>query len=267
MKTILKIVVFIGIPIALLVNAFLIEPTWLVVRETTITTPKISEPITIVFASDLQAERIGNYERRTLKKIKEQNADLILFGGDYMHTRPSERHEVLWDWNLLFKEVDLQAPLGIYAVQGNFDWEPWQEMFAGTAVVPIEQTLTKAIGEIRVTFLSEKDSGTALPIPDEDREDKFRIIVGHRPNYAMATQEADLLLAGHTHGGQVQIPLLGLPIITASGQLPRSWATGITPMSNGATLIVSHGTGMERGIAPRVRFYCRPDFWVIRLVP
>jgi len=113
---------------------------------------------------------------------------------------------------------------------------------------------------------------TAVFTPDtffavEDREDQFRIIVGHRPNYAMATQEADLLLAGHTHGGQVQIPLLGLPLITASGSLPRRWATGMTPMSNGATLIVTHGTGMERGIAPRVQSYCRPDIWVIRLVP
>ena len=276
MKTILKIILFIGFPIALLVcviDAFLVEPTWLVVRETTITSSKITEPITIVFASDLQADNIGTYERRTLQKIKEQNADLILFGGDYVQTsRPEERQEVLWNWNQLFREVDLQAPLGIYAVQGNFDREQWQTMFEGTAVVPLEQTLTQSIGEIRVTFLSEKDSGTVLPVPDVEQTDKepggkFRIIVGHRPNYAMATQEAELLLAGHTHGGQVQIPLLGLPLVTASGSLPKRWATGMTPMSNGAMLIVSHGTGMERGIAPRVRFYCRPDFWVIRLVP
>jgi len=267
MKTILKIVLFVGIPIYLLVHAFLIEPTWLVVRETTIKTPKITEPITIVFASDFQTDHIGHYERRTMQKIKEQNADLILFGGDYMHVRPTERPNLSWEWNQLFKEVDLQAPLGIYTVQGNHDREQWQEMFVETAVVPHEQTLTQSIGEIRVTFLSRKDSGTALPVPDEEREDKFRIIVGHRPNYAMTPQEADLLLAGHTHGGQVQIPLLGLPLATASGQLPRSWATGKTPMSNGAMLIVSHGTGMERDIAPRVRFYCRPDFWVIRLVP
>jgi len=271
MKTILKIALFIGVPIALLaclVDAFFYEPTALVVRKTTITSSKITEPITIVFATDLQTDNIGRYERRTLQKIKEQNADLILFGGDYVQTsRPEERQAVLLDWNQLFREVDLQAPLGIYAVQGNFDREQWQTMFEGTAVVPLEQTLTKSIGEIRITFLSEKDSGTVLPVPDEGRDDKFRVIVGHRPNYAMATQEAELLLAGHTHGGQVQIPLLGLPIVTASGSLPRRWATGMTPMANGATLIVSHGTGMERGIAPRVRFYCRPDFWVIRLIP
>ena len=262
------ILVFGCVYFGLAVNTLLFEPTALVVREMTITTPKITKPMTIVFASDLQADHVGRYERWTLQKIKEQNVDLIIFGGDYVQIAPEkERQRVLRDWNQLFREVDLQAPLGIYAVQGNFDWQPWEGMFENTAVVPLEHTLSKSIGEIRVTFLAEHVSGMPLPVPDEDREDKFRMMVGHRPNYAMATQEAELLLAGHTHGGQVQIPFLGLPIITMSDPLPKRWATGTTPMPNGALLIVSHGTGMERGIAPRVRFHCRPDFWVIRLVP
>ena len=249
------------------VDALLIEPTALVVKETTIMTPKITKPITIVFASDFQADRVGHYERRTMNKIKEQNADLILFGGDYTQARAGELEKVLLDWNQLLREIDLQASLGIYAVQGNFDRSGWEDMFEGTAIVPQEQTLTKTIGEIRVTFLSLEMSRPGITIPDAEQEGKFRIMVAHRPNYAMVAQDADLLLAGHTHGGQVQIPFLGLPIVTASQDLPRSWATGMTTMSNGATLIVSHGTGLERGIAPRIRFYCRPDFWVIRLVP
>jgi len=248
-------------------NTLLYEPTALVVKETTITTPKITKPITIVFAADLQADHVGHYERWTLEKIKEQNADLILFGGDYMQSSMDEWQKTLDDWNQLFREINLQAPLGIYAVQGNIDYGSGA-IFEGTAIVHQEQTLTKSIGEIRVTFLSTGDSASQHPIPDEERGDKFRVIVGHMPIYAMAMQEADLLLAGHTHGGQVQIPFWGLPIITLSGPVPRSWATGMTPMENGATLIVSHGTGLERGgVVPRVRFHCRPDFWVIRLVP
>ena len=124
-------------------NTLLFEPTALVVREMTITTPKITKPITIVFASDFQTDHIGRYERWTLKKIKEQNADLILFGGDYMQGSTTDaRQGITKNWNHLFREVDLQAPLGIYAVRGSIghDWECWKEMFEDTAVVPQELT-------------------------------------------------------------------------------------------------------------------------------
>ena len=252
-------------------NTLLFEPIALVVREKTIITPKITKPITIVFCSDIQSNSVGWYERWTLRKVKEQNADLIIFGGDYISGgTDAERAQSMKDWNHFFREINLQAPLGIYAVRGTdvHDWARWKEKFVDTGIIPHEYTLTEQIGEIRVTFLSIDDSETNRTIPDEEREGQFRIIVGHSPRFALAEQDANLLLAGHTHGGQVQIPFWG-PIIHLSGRdFPRRWATGTTAMPNGATLIVTHGAGLVRGkSAPRVRFWCRPDFWVIRLVP
>jgi predicted MPP superfamily phosphohydrolase len=263
------ILVFGFIYCGLAIDALLIEPTALVVREATIRTPKINKPMTLVFCSDMHGDHIiGPYERWTLQKIKEQNADLLLFGGDYIQGTTEDDWRLLKEWNLLLKEIDLHAPFGIFAIRGTLahDWGPWKEMFENTAVIPHENTLTEQIGEIRVTFLSIDDSETPFPIPDEERENQFRIIVGHSPRYAMAAQDADLLLAGHTHGGQVQIPFWG-PLLTASGDFPKKWASGLTVMPNGAVLVVSHGSGLSRGKFPRIRFWCRPDIWVIRLEP
>ena len=98
----------------------------------------------------------------------------------------------------------------------------------------------------------------------EGRE-SFHIAMGHSPNFSLGQVEADLLIAGHTHGGQVQLPLVG-PLVTLS-QVPRSWASGVTEIEPGRTLIVSRGIGMERGNAPRMRFLCRPQLVILDLLP
>jgi predicted MPP superfamily phosphohydrolase len=71
-----------------------------------------------------------------------------------------------------------------------------------------------------------------------------------------------LVLAGHTHGGQVVIPLFGPPV-TAS-RLPRAYAGGLHDF-RGIPLHVSRGVGMERGFAPPVRFLCPPEICVLEL--
>ena len=70
-------------------------------------------------------------------------------------------------------------------------------------------------------------------------------------------------MAGHTHGGQVQVPGFG-PVVTFS-RVPAEWADGVTSLSGGRTLVVSRGIGMERSYAPRLRFFCRPEIVVIDL--
>jgi len=250
------------------IDALLIEPTALVIREITIPSPKIAEPVTIVFCADMQTERVGNYERRTLQKIKEQNADLILFGGDYIQGKNDEENrQLLDDWNQLFREIELDAPLGIYALQGNKELkQPWRDMFKDTAIISRGLTGSIYMDELRITFLSVRTSWAKRTIVDKIYPEKFRIMLGHMPVFAMAEQEADLLLAGHTHGGQVHLPFFG-PLHTNSKDLPRRWSSGVTTLPNGGTLIVTNGSGLARENAPRIRFFCRPDFWVIRLVP
>ena len=85
------------------------------------------------------------------------------------------------------------------------------------------------------------------------------------PNFALGEIPADLLVAGHTHGGQVRLPWIG-PMITHS-RIPHAWAAGLTELPGGGKLLVSRGIGMERGFAPPMRFLCRPELMVIDLVP
>jgi len=94
----------------------------------------------------------------------------------------------------------------------------------------------------------------------------LRLVIGHNPNFVQELAEAsvpvDLALAGHTHGGQVVLPLFGPPITQMS--LPRRYASGLHDY-RGIPLHVSAGIGMERGTAPQIRFLCPPEISVIEV--
>ena len=73
--------------------------------------------------------------------------------------------------------------------------------------------------------------------------DRFHIACGHGPDFALANAEADLIVAGHTHGGQVQLPLIGPPLTFS--RVPSDWAKGgLVKLDADTYLVVSRGVGM-----------------------
>ena len=91
-------------------------------------------------------------------------------------------------------------------------------------------------------------------------------MLGHCPDFALGDVHADLLVAGHCHGGQVRLPFWGA-LVTFS-RVPRAWTGGeLIQRPGGGRLLISRGIGMERGRAPRLRFLCRPQLVVIDVLP
>ena len=248
------------------VDAFLIEPHWLQVKRLTLASDKIAQPVRIVVFADVQTDRPGSYEARVFETAMAQSPDLILFAGDYVQLgRRSGSYETETEaLNEAIRAAGLSAPLGIYAIAGNVDRpDVWARVFDGLPVVTIADTTRYEVRPLILTGLGMQDSFRQDIVVEP--EDGFHIVLGHSPNFSLGAIEGDLLIAGHTHGGQVQLPLIG-PLLTLSA-VPRSWASGVTMIAPGKTLVVSRGIGMERGIAPRIRFLCRPELVVIDLVP
>jgi predicted MPP superfamily phosphohydrolase len=251
---------------AIAFDAFLIEPTWLEVSHRQLASGKLARPVRIVVVADLQADQFGNYERRVLRLVAEQKPDLLLFAGDYVQLWDAEaRMSVTRHISTELRKLELTAPLGMFAIRGNVDDEGWRDVFAGTDVTVVESTQTFELDELRLTCLSLADSRNTQLSIENGRESKFHILLGHSPDFALGKNDADLLLAGHTHGGQVRLPFIG-PLLTLS-RVPRSLAVGMNELSSGTKLLVSRGIGVERGHAPRMRFLCRPELVVIDLVP
>lgn len=159
----------------------------------------------------------------------------------------------------------LRPRFGIHAVRGNVESDRWREqIFGGTEVATYEATTTVQVGPVYLTALSFGDSfDPRLHVP---RRPGPHVVFGHGPDFSLGHVEADLAVAGHTHGGQVQLPFFG-PLVTFS-RVPRTvGAGGRFTLPTGTTLVVSRGIGMERGAAPRLRFLCPPEIVVIDLVP
>ncbi|MEI6972381.1 MAG: hypothetical protein WCL44_12800, partial [bacterium] len=172
--------------------------------------------------------------------------------------------EVVADLNRIIVRAGLHPRLGCFAVGGDIDRQGlWQGIFEGLPVHAVQRSTVFDAGPVVVTALSPEDSRrSSLMVAPQD---KLHIVLGHAPDFSLSNVDADILLAGHTHGGQVRLPLLG-PILTLS-RVPRDWAAGLTTISEGRSLLVSRGIGMERQNAPRLRFLCRPELVILDVLP
>ncbi len=252
--------------VAVGVDAFFVEPTWLEVSYVKIESDKLDRPVRIVILADLQTDRFGAYEERVFRRVAEEEPDLILLAGDYIQIKWQKREALLRLANQRLREIGLSAPDGVYAVRGNVDPpDEWAKLYDGLPVTTVETAQSFDTAGLHLTCLSCGDSfNPSLEIP-RDGSDRFHLVLGHCPNFALGQIDADLLVAGHTHAGQVQLPFIGPLMMHCS--IPRGWASGLTELSGGRKLLVSRGVGMERGPAPRLRFLCRPQLIVLDLVP
>jgi uncharacterized protein len=255
------------------IDAFFVEPHWLEVTHYEIPSDKIRKRLRIAVLADIQTDDVGDYEREVFRRALAEKPDLIVFPGDYLQIRNVEAWREERDkLRAVILESELDAPLGMFAVAGNVDYRDWPQIFEGTKVIATDVTRSIDVatngdkGVLRMSLLSEnatydENGADELHAP----EGTFHICVGHRPDYALGSPRADLLIAGHTHGGQVQLPIVG-PLLTLS-RVRRSWASGLNEIRSGQHLFVSRGIGMERGDAPRLRFLCRPELAIIDVVP
>lgn len=253
-----------------------IEPHRLQIREVTIASAKVREPLTVLHITDIQSAGIGAYEARVFEKIRALDPDIILHTGDLLQPISPRTHKTeLPKVAALFES--LPSACKMYMVQGDtcgpmFNAQP--EDTGGIAYLHDTDTvITRPNDRIRIYGLTLGASTLGTQARDEvDRwlqadPDAFNIVMGHRPDYILKMNDLpiDLCLAGHTHGGQIRIPFFGPPIIFS--HIPRDWARGFR--ETGSTrLNVSAGIGAEHAHRlPSIRINCPPEMTLIHVVP
>lgn len=264
------------------VDATIIEPRSLETRFEKVTSEKITKPVRIALVADIQTDDFGDYERDALAKVLQQKPDIILMAGDYLQcfTKADYEREIK-DFHKALTDLGWSAPLGVYIVKGDVESagydasrkqsvdgseyaDSWPKIFEGLPVTLISEVKTIELDEIAITGLTLYQSRSTTSVAPKI-DNKFHVVLGHSPNFMLGTT-ADLLVAGHTHGGQVQVPNYG-PLITYSS-VPREWGAGCHVVAkDGSHAIISRGVGMERLDAPRLRFFCHPEIVICDLIP
>jgi predicted MPP superfamily phosphohydrolase len=261
-------IIFQAIGTAMVIYAFWVEPHRLTVTRQFLASSKLAgeAPIRVLHLGDLHLERITRRERKLNQLISELQPDLILFSGDIFNLSnlddPVAFHqarELISGW---------RAPQGVYFVSGS-------------EAVDLPQLFPRIIEGLDVHWLNNQKTSitsngnlinligltcTHRPFLDAPvletlaagSGDQFNLLLYHSPDVAPQAAQLgiDLQLSGHTHGGQVCLPLFG-PLFTAS-LYGREFRSGRYQIG-GLTLYITRGIGMEGKAAPRVRFLCPPE--------
>jgi predicted MPP superfamily phosphohydrolase len=264
----------------LMLYAFWIEPHHIHITQQKLfshnRTP--NSPLRILHLSDLHLERITNRERTLTEYIHQLRPDIILFSGDFLSLSYREDEQAIQQVRQLLQTW--QAPLGVYVVSGSPAVDLPHIFPKIIEDLPIQHLQNDAViletqsGPLRLLGLTCTHN-PSIDIPKVQTllqqpapPNCFTILLYHSPDLAPALQNTaiDLMLSGHTHGGQVRLPLLGA-IFTAS-LYGRKLQAGRYELNN-LTLYIARGIGLEGAGAPRVRFLCPPEIilWEIEKQP
>jgi len=254
-----------AIGIICLLYGYFIEPYWVDVTEMTIHTAKLKNTsFRIVQISDLHCDNVPRNEERAVRIIQRLKPDIIVATGDFLN-----RASALPRLQATLRRLD--APLGKLAVKGNFEIGCWPhlDLFKDTGFHVLDRdtvVVTKQGDAIAISGLSFGLADAYRDVLQEPVDGRFHIFLFHAPDLIEDIRGlgVDLYLCGHTHGGQVALPLYGA-LITFS-KFGKRYEAGRYEL-DGTTLYVNRGLGLEPRPAPQVRFLARPEIAVFDIVP
>lgn len=228
----------------------------LTVTNSRVVNHKLSEDTRIVLLSDLHDSSFGKGNGRLIEKVRKLEPDVIFTVGDMVNSDTVD----FSSFEALYRGLCEIAP--VYSALGNHELDnPYLEK--------IEEILKEHTTFLHNEYIEVNLNGNNVRLgslaayhPDLDNlneylrdfadTDKFTILLSHCPEYyfwGVDEVGVDLMLSGHTHGGQVIIPFKGGLYAPEQGYFPK-YDYGVF-YEEMATLVVSRGLGSSSQAVPR----------------
>ncbi len=247
----------------------LFEAGWIRIQRTTVSVPRLPNPFrgtTIAFLSDIHHGPFTSleYVEHVVKLTNALSPDVVLLGGDYVHRGGQY---IAPCFQALSK---LKSAGGVYGVLGNHDhWEGTEatrRAMRSSGIVEMTNSgvwIERDDQRLRLSGVGDlwedvQNLGDALA---DTRQSETAILVSHNPDFVegITDRRVGLVLSGHTHGGQIVLPIVGAPRVPS--RYGQKYLRGLikTPYTQ---VFVTRGLGT---ITPPVRFCCRPEIVLITL--
>lgn len=262
----------VAVCLACLAYGFLIEPRLLKLRYVTVKAD-VAQPLKIGLFGDIHIGGLHVPPARVEKIVQlmnAQNPDIILMTGDYINghkARSSHREKFNQraDKGLVALSA-LTAPMGVYAAMGNHDaWYGQSNLRAALSGGGAAVLVNEAVNQDGICIVGLADADT-----DTEDAGTFNLCdpgntvlaIMHSPDsFKYLRSDTALAVAGHTHGGQINLPIIGRAV-TAT-QLGKPFAYGLRDWRGTAVYITA---GIGTSILP-ARFRAPPEIVIIELVP
>ncbi|MBN1267181.1 MAG: metallophosphoesterase [Anaerolineales bacterium] len=251
------------------VYSTLLEPEWLAVERISISLKHLSPALHGLRLAQLSDLHLGtctdpSFIKTVINKAAELDPDLVVLTGDYVY----EQADMVEQLGQLLEE--LSPPYGIWACLGNHDY--WTDAAvvrsglerAGVQVL-VNENHRISVGEAGLILAGLDDTWSGVPDLEQALKgtllDEPVVLLAHEPDpadYLLQDERVGLQLSGHSHGGQVRLPLIGAPVLPYLGS---RYPAGLYNVHQGF-LYVNRGVGM---VPPGVRFNCRPEITEITL--
>lgn len=203
--------------------------------------------------------------RRIVDQLNALNPDVVLIAGDLVSDKrlATRRYSM---GEAVAPLAALRARLGIYAVLGNHDhWRNANEAriaLAAAGVTLLNNSAAPAgplaLGGLDDAFTGHADLAATLKRMGQLKGAK--ILLSHSPDpFPTVPRDVGLMLAGHTHCGQIRLPIVGA--VTYMSDYGERYGCGVIREA-GKTLIVSAGLGTS--LLP-LRLGTAPDMWLVTI--
>ncbi|WP_073975783.1 metallophosphoesterase [Erythrobacter donghaensis] len=233
--------------------------------------PTGSRPVTIALLSDIHVAGPDMPPERLARIVAQVNAlkpDLVAIAGDLVSEKRTASH-IYTAAEVIAPLGRLSAPLGVVVVPGNHDhWFGWDKLAAELARYPQIKVLRNealTAGPLVIGGVDDDFTGQAdLPATVADMAGRtgVPVVLSHSPDiFPNVPVQVPLVLAGHTHCGQIAWPWGGAPATMSDyGDL---YACGVV-RQHGKVLVTSAGLGTS--LLP-LRLFTHPEVWLIEIRP